>query len=241
MIGIKDRKSGYRFASDDYDLRQIIQVREGVLCLHEHGAVKRIHPGETLVLFPHTRFALSCPDGYRGFFVIMPRSGKSIAMKRSMILFREDILDSMGRYLFSELIAPRPHEAVMISAMADLFCRFVYVRCAPQHAQRGNAALVRFAKEIIRDAATEAVGLRVLLGRIPVSYEHFERIFRRTTGMRPKEYRDSVRISTAKRLLAKRDMPITDIAFECGYSSSQHFSADFRKHTGKTPAEFGCR
>ncbi|MEI6196597.1 MAG: helix-turn-helix domain-containing protein [Verrucomicrobiota bacterium] len=35
-----------------------------------------------------------------------------------------------------------------------------------------------------------------------------------------------------------RQLPITEIAFDCGFSSSQYFTIVFTRHTGRSPRGF---
>ncbi len=62
-------------------------------------------------------------------------------------------------------------------------------------------------------------------------------LFKRETGMTPHEFLVTCRIRKAVDLLKSSDMPITRLALELGFSSSQHFAARFRRETGQTPRE----
>jgi AraC-like DNA-binding protein len=48
----------------------------------------------------------------------------------------------------------------------------------------------------------------------------------------------SARIRAAQALLSSTDAPVTEIAFEVGCASSQHFSVLFRRATGRSPSEW---
>ena len=58
------------------------------------------------------------------------------------------------------------------------------------------------------------------------------------TGFSPLNYLINIRISEATKLLKRQDVPITDIALDVGFYSSQHFATTFKKLTGYTPTEF---
>lgn len=58
------------------------------------------------------------------------------------------------------------------------------------------------------------------------------------TGFPPMNYLINIRISEAIRLLKKPSVPVTDIALDTGFYSSQHFATTFKKLTGYTPSEF---
>jgi AraC-like DNA-binding protein len=60
-------------------------------------------------------------------------------------------------------------------------------------------------------------------------------------GLTPTEYLKVCRLQAARRLLSSTAFAgrsITEIAFECGFTSSAHFSTEFRKCFGKSPRSF---
>lgn len=63
-------------------------------------------------------------------------------------------------------------------------------------------------------------------------------MFRRQTGFSSKSYIVHLRVTASKGMLEKSDMPITRIACECGFTSSQQFSSVFKKYTGQAPSDF---
>jgi transcriptional regulator GlxA family with amidase domain len=60
-------------------------------------------------------------------------------------------------------------------------------------------------------------------------------------GATPHEHVTRLRIAEAQRRLTQTDAPITSIAFDLGFSSSQYFATFFRAHAGLTPAEYRLR
>jgi len=65
-------------------------------------------------------------------------------------------------------------------------------------------------------------------------------LFKQSTGMTPNDYLQRLRVNKARELLAGTTRPITDIAHDAGFSSSQYFSNVFRKYAGTTPSRFRC-
>ncbi len=74
-----------------------------------------------------------------------------------------------------------------------------------------------------------------------MSEPHFYRLFQAETGYSPLAYASAIRIEEACRLLRESTLSVTDIAFELGFSSSQHFATAFKKHTGHAPTEWRRR
>lgn len=67
---------------------------------------------------------------------------------------------------------------------------------------------------------------------------YLHRIFKANTGETIVSYLTRFRIHQAKMLLARTDIPVTDIAEYVGMSSSQYFSTVFKKQTGQTPVDY---
>ncbi|MEE9367230.1 MAG: AraC family transcriptional regulator [Pontiella sp.] len=64
------------------------------------------------------------------------------------------------------------------------------------------------------------------------------KIFQKLTGSTPMEYLFRIRMERAKTLLRETDIKIIDIAFECGYGTSQYFSNTFKQAAGSSPSEY---
>jgi transcriptional regulator GlxA family with amidase domain len=74
-----------------------------------------------------------------------------------------------------------------------------------------------------------------------VSEAHFARSFKRAFGVPPHRYLLTLRLEQAKRLLRDTDLPITDIAFACGWRSLGTFGRTFRDVLGESPGAFRAR
>lgn len=54
----------------------------------------------------------------------------------------------------------------------------------------------------------------------------------------PNNYVLNTRIEYAKRLLTRDKVPVSDVAYRCGFSNPKYFSRCFKKLTGKRPSEY---
>lgn len=70
-----------------------------------------------------------------------------------------------------------------------------------------------------------------------LSESAFRRRFEHDMGISPSAYISRRRIELAGNLL-RSGKGVTDVAFKLGFSSSQHFSATFKKATGFTPTDY---
>lgn len=63
----------------------------------------------------------------------------------------------------------------------------------------------------------------------------YERVFRETVGMNPKEYARIVKFQKTLWLMQRGESNYAGIAAECGYSDQSHFIRNFKELSGYTP------
>ena len=81
---------------------------------------------------------------------------------------------------------------------------------------------------LIEDVA-EQVGLGVA---------RFHQLFVDATGLTPNAFRMRQRVSQAKHMLRSTEIPVTTLAIDLGFSSSQYFATVFKSLTGLTPIQY---
>jgi len=79
------------------------------------------------------------------------------------------------------------------------------------------------------------LGVAELAQVVGFSSAYFLRVFTATFGRTPHRFVLERRIQAAAGLLRQPDMPIAQIAYTLGFSSQAHFTAVFRRQTGRTP------
>lgn len=89
--------------------------------------------------------------------------------------------------------------------------------------------------EYISDHFNQKISISDLASVAAISPYHFARLFRQTIGQPPHQFLVSYRIEQAKKMLAKRSLTLSQVAYSCGFSDQAHFSRLFKKHVGQTP------
>lgn len=84
----------------------------------------------------------------------------------------------------------------------------------------------------------ENMDLDILSREAAYSKFHFHRQFVALFGMSVSKYVMLKRLKRAAYTLAFREVPITTIAFDCGYESPEAFSRAFKNNVGQTPSTF---
>ncbi len=97
------------------------------------------------------------------------------------------------------------------------------------------------AKDRMDAASHEEWPVRRLARVSGVSEAHFARSFKEAFGVPPHRYLLTRRIERATALLRDTDLPVTEIAFQTGWSSLGTFGRTFRDVTGESPGQFRRR
>jgi AraC family transcriptional regulator len=102
-----------------------------------------------------------------------------------------------------------------------------------QYAQRINRVI-----DYLRGNLDRQVKLEELAKVACFSEFHFHRIFRAVSGETLNNFTNRLRLEKAARHLRFSDRNLTDIALDCGFSSSATFSRAFRSGYETTPSQF---
>ena len=106
------------------------------------------------------------------------------------------------------------------------------------HRRKMRLNYLNRAAEVIR-RKKGLISMEELAGKAFISTRQLEREFRQKMGISPKNYMRIARLNEVNRILANgRRLPLTDIAYVCGYSDQAHFIRDFKHFTGQSPKKF---
>jgi len=94
------------------------------------------------------------------------------------------------------------------------------------------------AEDVIRQRAGSGLTADELAEAVHVSPAKLRRIFQIARGLSPKAALTKWRVEQAQKLLAHRNLTVTQVASQVGYSTVQRFCAAFKQVSGQTPGEF---
>ena len=83
-----------------------------------------------------------------------------------------------------------------------------------------------------------AISLGRIAGIAGIHPVHLARSFRSSQGCTIGEYIRRLRIEEACKRLEMSDLPVTELAQECGFFDHSHFCRVFKRHVGVSPSEF---
>ncbi|MFA6219523.1 MAG: bifunctional DNA-binding transcriptional regulator/O6-methylguanine-DNA methyltransferase Ada [Erythrobacter sp.] len=108
-------------------------------------------------------------------------------------------------------------------------------RCLPDDVARDQAAILAAIDEIRQ--AEDAPSLSALAAIAGYSPTHFQRVFKRATGLSPAAYARALREERARDALSSGDS-VTGAIYEAGYSSASRFYDDTKGRLGMTPSDW---
>jgi AraC-like DNA-binding protein/ligand-binding sensor protein len=97
---------------------------------------------------------------------------------------------------------------------------------------------LRKAERFIWDNYTRKLSLKEIADASGLSAPYFSTIFKEEMRENLSNYLNRLRVEKAASMLATTDMPISEIAADCGFEDQSWFSKIFKKNTGFTPGRY---
>ena len=111
-------------------------------------------------------------------------------------------------------------------------------RCEPRaETDAGVQAIVQACRLI--EASEKPPSLEDLAGAVGLSKYHFQRLFKKTTGVTPRQYAAEKRAQRVRRALQK-EAAVTEAIYSAGFESSSRFYETAAASLGMTPKAYGA-
>ena len=155
----------------------------------------------------------------------------------------DTLASALALQLVKELHKGRGSDERFMAMLAPLMLEQIYRVLTTPETRGFNPRHIHFSRlqsvlAYIREHLGEDLSVAVLARQATVSVAHFRRLFQQAMGTPPHRYVLATRLEQARNLLAVTQLPIAQIADECGFSSQSHFTASFKAAHACTPAEY---
>ena len=101
-----------------------------------------------------------------------------------------------------------------------------------------NHLMIERSLNYIKEHLTEELNLEKVAKSQSLSPVYFHSTFKRAIGKTLRDYIEEQRIKKAINLLLTTNLSLTQIAFDCGFSSQSYFSYVFKRRMNVTPREY---
>ena len=161
--------------------------------------------------------------------------------------FRDPLIEQIAWAIRAEMTEPGPAGKMLVETLAAALSVHLvrqYSNLAPASISlpttRGalDPRSLRRVTDLIEARLGEDLTIEALAKEASLSPFHFARAFKRATGTTPHRYLTYRRIERGKALIAKGELPLAEVAEECGFSSQAHFTRRFKQFVGNTPGDY---
>ncbi|MGN1368353.1 MAG: response regulator [Aristaeellaceae bacterium] len=132
-------------------------------------------------------------------------------------------------------------DSMALDQLRSLFAQMLdecFLPEAPGRQSEGMRDIVRRVRAYIDENYAEDISLGMLAREFSVDDSYLSRTFKQQTGCNLMLYLASARMAQAKKLLAQKELSITDVAQLVGYDDYAYFSRVFKRMEGKSPRAY---
>ncbi len=142
--------------------------------------------------------------------------------------------------ILEEVREPQPDSPRLIKSYLELFLakllrQYQKRQQEPEHPEALAALLAFISTSVERGVVPD---IAQLCQEVDLSRSRIFQLFNTYIKQSPYSYLNTRRIELAKHYLKQSTSPVTRLALDLGYSSSQHFATSFKRMTGMTPLEY---
>lgn len=188
---------------------------------------------------------ISSSAGFQALFFLEPHQTRSIGFQSCLRLLSKDFaeIDLFIHKIYDEYTERRIGWKTIVKAE---FLQLVVMlsRLCESESFENSTGLVKLAPAIahIEKHYQEPLSVAELAEMSHYSERQFIRLFKAAFDCVPLQYITRLRMHNAQELLINTQLPVTEIAYRCGYSDSNYFSKLFQREVGFSPRDFRkCR
>ena len=125
-----------------------------------------------------------------------------------------------------------------LDAMLHHVCAGLVSEGSGRQLPRASEPVARAYEIILRRFSEPGLSVSAIAEEVGMSDSRLSTEFKKVYRMTPLEHITRARMQRARRLLRTTDMPVKDIAVECGYYDISGFNRRFKAYTGMTPQQY---
>ena len=214
---------------------QLIFIREGSAFCSVGRNEYMLSETKNILIVPPAMDASFFPRSYCELIRI--ESNEQFLPGRVRPYLLHDIMETASSILwliFRQMDRKLPNYENVVSSLTEALRHFLLAQADPGP----NSDILDLERILRQNTGNHNFKLEQVLDQIPQTPSYTRRLFRRAYGCSPNIYLNNLRISEAKVLLMTRNLPVSEIAYLCGFSDAKYFARRFRQATGQTPSEF---
>ena len=229
----------FNFPSHFHNSFEFITVTEGEMTVWVDNLQYTVTPSNALLIFPNQSHSLQTNSYSVHILCIFPPHIVKAFANTTRRLLPKSALFSPERFYVDQLFD-------LISSNSLIKQKgILYALCAEfeKHAEYIESSiesndLLNKIFDFVENNFSNDCSLSALSKYTSYNDMYISRYFKQHTGIAYIDHVNTYRINMAIYLINNSDKNISDIAFDCGFSSVRHFNRKFKETMGVTPREF---
>ena len=170
----------------------------------------------------------------------------SLQTSHELFIFDRDVFTCCGGTAALDMMLHLVRETFGKQLAQDVAEQFIYPRIRDEEEAQRAAIQNRYAVasprlaqiiEMMESTLDEPVPLCEIATKVGISTRQIERLFKEQMGIGPSMFYLKRRLERARTLPRQTLLPIREVAVECGFGSTAHFSNAYKKSFGLPPTQ----
>ena len=233
------KRSDY-FPHIHHKTSEILYITNGTGRVKSGEVITDVGVGD--IIFCPKHFEHTGPGGNCGLIYITAEISVPEDMRQHFII-KDDDKRTFGNFFETAYdIYSRPDNDIAYKSVEKSLCELIFDLAFNVKRQSSqDKEVYALCNAIERGFSDTYFQLGKEMQGISQSVTYLRRKFTRAVGVSPVKYLNQIRISHAKKLIAKRTqnyISMAEIAYLCGFSDERYFSRVFKQYCGITPYEY---
>ena len=151
----------------------------------------------------------------------------------------ENLLDSYERYQSDHQFANECGAALLylLSSLRRFRTRSLFSSIAPSRGNRASEYVHEVCALLVSETQKDDP-FKTVAARWNVTPHYLRIVFRQTLGVSPRVFINKRKLTLAEHLLVTTELPVSEVAQQCGFSGIYAFSRFFSKEASLSPSEY---
>jgi AraC-like DNA-binding protein len=137
-----------------------------------------------------------------------------------------------------EAIEQPPFSHIRLNLLLNEVLLLIGRTCHQDNPGYNPAEQLFLARRFMEENYSQSINLHTLAEISGYSYDYFRHLFKAETGLSPVRYIMEKRLAAAKHMLVNTRKTISQIAMDCGFSTTSQFCDMFKRATHTTPLQY---
>lgn len=247
----------FEYAMDSHNLPTYLFcfIYHNRTCVNIEGKVIPVKPGELIAISPNvehyeepvdmqSRYYAICITAQKFEKVFGELSEEELKVFKGAYFELPSNLPLILKEFIKECISKTPGHANVTQSLENVII-YQIVRSVLNIQSNNKIKRYRFevekAIEYMHQNIHEKIRLSDIACDVGMSSSQLSKIFKEEVGVSPMRYLNEIRLERGRRMLLMRQVNVTEIIHECGFSSVSYFTSQFKKIYKMTPTEYRDR